>query len=87
MRQSTSDGFAPLTAACRSGSEQIVSLLLQKGADVDRGDFQRWTALHECAQHNRKGCAVQLIEGLLFEDSLVKNAFFYSRRYRNGGHR
>ena len=55
------DGFTALHYASEKGRSEVVSYLLEKGADVNSADGLGWTALHLAAQQGRLHVVKQLV--------------------------
>lgn len=55
-------GWSPLHWATSSGQKEIVTLLLEKGADVNVRDENFWTPLHEAISNNDLKIASLLLE-------------------------
>ena len=54
------DGWTPLIWAAKTGSEDIIEVLLSKNADLDQRDFEDNTALHVTARYGN-GDVMQLL--------------------------
>ena len=53
--EGTWEGISPLMRASQTGNHEIVKLLIQKGADVNKKDQDGWTALHWACDEQRDG--------------------------------
>ena len=58
-------GYFPLYVACKNGDNDIVELLLEKGANLDEKNEQRQTALIIAIQENQEKSHLEVIETLL----------------------
>jgi len=61
LRDDENDGETGLYHACKNGHIHIVELLLQSGADVDTGDYNRVSPLIIATQMNRMDIAEMLM--------------------------
>ncbi|KAJ9077123.1 hypothetical protein DSO57_1019704 [Entomophthora muscae] len=52
----------PLMKCCKSGQIQIAQLLIKNGADVNKVDFQGWTALHNASANGDLKLVSLLVE-------------------------
>ncbi|KAF5305843.1 hypothetical protein FQR65_LT07582 [Abscondita terminalis] len=57
-----SDGYTPLHRACYSNHTQVVSYLLEHGADVSAKTQLQWQPLHSACQWNNVNCALRLLQ-------------------------
>lgn len=60
-----------------SASEPCLHALLDRNANVNAGDFDNWTPLHECAARNAKACAKLLLERMQYS-FFLNLIFFYT---------
>jgi ankyrin repeat protein len=58
-------GYFPLYVACKNGDNDIVELLLEKGANLEEKNEQRQTALIIAIQENQEKSHLEVIETLL----------------------
>ena len=58
-------GYFPLYVACKNGDNDIVELLLEKGANLEEKNEQRQTALMIAIQENQEKSLLEVIETLL----------------------
>jgi ankyrin repeat protein len=58
-------GYFPLYVACKNGDNDIVELLLEKGANLNEKNEQRQTALIIAIQENQEKSHLEVIETLL----------------------
>ena len=56
------EGFTPLQIAAGNGHEDIVRLLLMRGASLDRQNLYGWTALMQAASHGRTDIVALLLQ-------------------------
>lgn len=52
-KKTTKEGFTPLLAACSRGNKQIISLLLENGANPNSQDHQGLTCLHHLVRSDK----------------------------------
>ncbi|KAK4873106.1 hypothetical protein RN001_015135 [Aquatica leii] len=57
-----SDGYTPLHRACYSNHCDVVSYLLENGANVSAKTLMQWQPLHSACQWNNVNCALRLIQ-------------------------
>ena len=70
VNASNSEFKQPLHVACIQGSEEVVSLLLESGSDVNSLKRNRWTALMHASSHGHASVVKLLIEkGARVEES------------------
>ncbi|KAM6972999.1 ankyrin repeat and protein kinase domain-containing protein 1 [Aplochiton taeniatus] len=62
-------GYTPLVIATQKRLHDIIALLLKHGADVGRGDGDRWTALHFAAQGGDARATRLLLDGGALPDA------------------
>ncbi|XP_064166257.1 unconventional myosin-XVI-like isoform X3 [Anguilla rostrata] len=62
VNQSNDDGVTLLHIACASGYRDVVSLLLQSGADPQLADGSYWTPLHLAAKYGQSDIVGQLLD-------------------------
>ena len=62
MNQRTSKGSTALKEASFYGHDEIVRLLIEKGADVNMGDEGGWTPLIDAASKGKIGAVNALLE-------------------------
>ena len=56
------DQRTPLHQACAHGHTEVARILLQAGAEVNRGDLYDWTPIHIAARHGHAAIAKLLLE-------------------------
>lgn len=56
------DNYSALHIACIAGDTNIVSLLLEKGADIDKKDKRGALPIHKAAEYKHVEVANQLLE-------------------------
>lgn len=69
--ESPKTGATPLHVASAKGYLDVMKILLQIGADVDKQDVDGWTPLHAAAHWGQKEAAQVLVEN--FSDMDAKN--------------
>ncbi|KAJ8013191.1 hypothetical protein DPEC_G00050710 [Dallia pectoralis] len=62
LNQHNDDGVTLLHIACASGYREVVSLLLEKGADPQPSDNSYWTPLHLAAKYGQTSIVSQLLK-------------------------
>ncbi|XP_038069860.1 ankyrin repeat and SAM domain-containing protein 6-like [Patiria miniata] len=67
------EGFTPLQMAAGNGHEDIVRLLLMRGASLDRQNLYGWTALMQAASHGHASIVALLLQNKA--DPNVRNKF------------
>uniref|UniRef100_H3BXF1 Myosin XVI n=1 Tax=Tetraodon nigroviridis TaxID=99883 RepID=H3BXF1_TETNG len=61
LSQSNEDGVTLLHIACAGGYREVVSMLLEKGADPDAADDNFWTPLHLGSKYGQTSVISQLL--------------------------
>ncbi|XP_022103404.1 ankyrin repeat and SAM domain-containing protein 6-like isoform X2 [Acanthaster planci] len=67
------EGLTPLQIAAGNGHEDIVRLLLMRGASLDRQNLYGWTALMQAASHGHASIVALLLQNKA--DPNIKNKF------------
>ena len=60
-KPSRGDGYTPLQTAARHGRDNVVALLIKKGADVNAADDYGYTPLHLAAEGGHIGVVKRLV--------------------------
>ena len=56
-------GCTPLVWACRNGHDEVVSYLIESGAEVDFKSYGGMTALHHACNSSNESCIQKLVDG------------------------
>jgi len=86
INQKAEHGYFPLYIACKNGDNDIVELLLERGANVLEKNNVGITALMIAVQENKNGSHLELIKtlleagvDLLYTDNTGRTALFYAQ--------